>query len=191
MPLGCSCGAFFSYSASSRFVFRSLWAPRSPSTSSLPVWAVNWLPPGSPKATPGKQYVHFYTKIHDFAMPFIFQKWQLRVPRGPPRPPYWAPRSPKRSSGAPQGIPQELSVEALAPQSLPPDHLQKHLRLPQATQGIPRSLQGYLRTTPSLNSPQGPTRDPKGPQSDVQRCPETSKDTRSNRKKPRKRSLQQ
>ena len=59
-PLGCSCGPFFSSSASSRFVFRCLWAPRSPFTSSLPVLAVNWLPPGSPKAAPGRQNVPFY-----------------------------------------------------------------------------------------------------------------------------------
>ena len=42
------------------FCFRCLWAPRSPFTSSLPVLAVNWLPPGSPKAAPGRQNVPFY-----------------------------------------------------------------------------------------------------------------------------------
>ena len=45
-------------SDSSRFVYRCVWAPRFPFTSSLPVLTVNWLLPGPPKAAPGRQNVY-------------------------------------------------------------------------------------------------------------------------------------
>ena len=49
MPLGGLSGVFFSSSALARFVFVSLWAPRSPLNSSTPVLASISPPPDSPK----------------------------------------------------------------------------------------------------------------------------------------------
>ena len=62
MPLGRSCGLFFSSSASSRFVFRYWWAPRSPFTLSLPVLLSTGFPQGPPRPPLGGKMYNFRKK---------------------------------------------------------------------------------------------------------------------------------